>query len=157
MTVTIYSHFEAETGLLTTRLDGSVQRADVAVWIDGLDAALAQIPDGGEFKLLVDLTGYEPADLGTQKAMRVVIPQTAAAYGLRSALLDLYPEAEITLTKTRAITCTALANVHHDSDKMTEYARLLDRERQRFFTGAAVARVWLLGLLQDNAESPHSD
>jgi hypothetical protein len=115
-------------------------------WEASLQQALAQIEENGSFTLLVDLTGYELQDMAAHKAMRVVIPQLLAAYGLRVALLDLFPEAEVTLTCTRGIVCRAVANVHHDLDKMAEYERTLGRAHERFLTNTEDARAWLFSL-----------
>jgi hypothetical protein len=127
-------------------LAGDIRLEDAVRWEEGLQQALAQIGDNGSLKLLVDLAGYELHDMQAHKAMRVVVPQVLAAYGVRAAVLDLYPEAEITLTRTRGIVCRAVANVHHDADKMAEYERTVGRSHQRFFTNAADARAWLLSL-----------
>ena len=60
--------------LLTTRLTGVVTTEDVQRWKESLERDAAAIPDGGTFKLLLDLCGYEPADIEAHKAMRAVIP-----------------------------------------------------------------------------------
>jgi hypothetical protein len=145
-TAFVATAWEAQNQLITTRLTGDIHAVDVARWQETLAEAVAQVEENGSFILLVDLSGYELYDMAAHKAMRVVIPQLLAAYGLRPALLDLFPEAEITLTHTRGISCRAVANVHHDPDKMGEYERTLGRANQRFFTDAGEARVWLLSL-----------
>jgi hypothetical protein len=142
------SVWEAQNQLLTTQLTGDLHVQDIARWEASLQETLAQVEENGGFKLLVDLAGYELQDMAAHKAMRVVIPQLLAAYGLRPALLDLFPEAELTLTRTRGIVCQAVANVHHDVDKMAEYERTLGRANQRFFTNVEEARAWLLALDQ---------
>jgi hypothetical protein len=60
--------------------------------------------------------------------------------------LDLFPEVEVTLLRTRGIVCRAVANIHHDHDKMGEYERTLARSYQRFFTNVDEARAWLVSL-----------
>lgn len=142
----VWSVWEPQTQLVTTKLAGDVHVDDVARWKASLQAALAQVEENGSFKLLTDLSGYELQDMAAHKAMRVIVPQLLAAYGLRAAMLDLFPEAEVTLTVTRGIVCRAYANVHHDTDKMAEYERTLGRANQRFFTNAEEARLWLLSL-----------
>jgi hypothetical protein len=140
------SVWEVQHRLISTRLTGDIHLEDVARWEAGLQEVLAQVEDHGGFKLLVDLSGYELQDMAAHKAMRVVIPQLLASYGLSSAILELFPEAMVTLTRTRDIVCQAYANVHHDVDKMTEYERTLGRANQRFFTDGEAARAWLLSL-----------
>lgn len=131
------------TRILTTRLTGAVTTDDVQRWKESLERDVATIPDGGTFKLLLDLRGYEPADLEAHKAMRVVIPRFLADYGLRPALLDLFPEADLPLRNLRGVTCTAFANVHHDAAKMQNYEERIGRANQRFFTEPDEARAWL--------------
>lgn len=132
--------------ILTTRLTGTVTTADVARWKESLARDAEQIPDGGTFRLLLDLRGYEPADPDAHKAMRVVIPLFLADYGFRTALLDLFPGTELPLHNLRGITCTAFANVHHDATKMATYEERLARANEHYFTDADAARAWLESL-----------
>jgi len=132
--------------MLTTRLTGTVTTDDVQRWKESLVRDAASVPDGGTFRLLLDLRGYEPANTDAHKAMRVVIPLFLADYGFRTALLDLFPGTELPLRNLRGITCTAFANVHHDPTKMSEYERKLARANERFFTDVDEARAWLEGL-----------
>ncbi|HEX6096444.1 MAG TPA: STAS/SEC14 domain-containing protein [Thermoanaerobaculia bacterium] len=129
--------------ILTTRLTGITTTDDVRRWKESLERDAANVPDGGTFKLLLDLRGYEPADVDAHKAMRVVIPLFLAGYGFRTALLDLFPGTELRLQNLRGITCTAFANVHHDATKMQSYEESLARGNERYFTDVEAARVWL--------------
>ncbi|MNS72371.1 hypothetical protein D3C72_1057800 [compost metagenome] len=139
--------WHAETGLLVTRLTGTVSAVEVTAWRDGLHAAIAGLPDGARFKLLYDLVGYEPAELAAHKAMREVVPRLLAAHGMRPAVTDLFDDApEPEVTATRGIRCAGFANVHHDPAKMARYEAEVGRPDQRFFTDAAEAERWLLGL-----------
>ena len=151
MATQAWSVWEPDVQLLTTRLTGEIHVADVARWAADLHTTLAQVEPQGSFLLLGDLSGYELRDMAAHKAMRGVIPQLLATYGVRAAVFDLFPEADVTLTRTRGIVCRGYANVHHDVDKMVEYERTLGRARQRFFVNAADARVWLLSLELDMA------
>jgi hypothetical protein len=144
MIATIASNWLPQSRLLTTRLQGTVGLDAVEGWRRGLHAALDRIEANTIFKLLSDLSNYEPADLAAHKVMRVVIPQTLANYGLRTALLDLFDGDEIALEKTRGIRCIAVAHVHHDEGKMTAYESKLSRPNERFFSDAEQARTWLL-------------
>jgi hypothetical protein len=144
--------WEPQIQLISTRLTGNIHLEDVVRWEAGLQQALAQIEENGAFKLLVDLSGYELRDMAAHKAMRVVIPQLLAAHNLRAAVLDLFPEAEVKLQRTRGIICRAVANVHHDHDKMAEYERTLARSYQHFFTNADEARTWLLSLDEEEED-----
>jgi hypothetical protein len=139
-----WSLWDAQHRLLITRLTGDVSVEDVARWQAGLYQTLDQIEENSRFLLLSDLTDYAPHDMAAHKAMRTVVPLLLAAYGMRPALLDLFPEAEIAVTLTRSIRCCAHAHVHHDADKMAGYERALARPNQRFFDDVASARRWLL-------------
>ena len=142
----ISSDWDPETQILTTRLTGNVTVEDVARWEASLQEALAAIEDGGSFKLLHNLTGYELQDMAAHKAMRLIIPRLLADHGMRPAVAGLFPEIEVTVQKKRGITCRAYANVHHDVDKMGEYERTLSNAQQRFFTDPQLARTWLLSV-----------
>jgi hypothetical protein len=129
--------------LITTRLTGTITTADVQHWKESLERDVRNVPDGGTFKLLLDLCGYDPADTEAHKAMRVVIPLFLADYGFRTALLDLFPGTELPLRNLRGVTCTAFANVHHDESKMKSYEEKLSRETERFFTDIDEAERWI--------------
>jgi hypothetical protein len=146
MSVAYWSEWDVQSRILSTRLTGSVRIEDIARWEEGLHAALAQVEEKGVFKLLTDLSGYELQEMAAHKAMRVVVPQLLATHGMRPAVLDLFPEVEMPLARTRGIVCIAYANVHHDVEKMAEYDRTLSRADQRFFTDVGAARMWLLSL-----------
>jgi hypothetical protein len=121
-----------------------VDVAAVRAWKEGLEAAVALIPDGTPFRLLLDLTGYEPAALDAHREMRTVVPELLVAHGLRPAFADLYPEApEPQLRTERDVVCVAFANVHHDDEKMSRYEERIATTNQRFFTSRAAAEDWL--------------
>lgn len=125
------------------RLSGSVDENDVARWTELLDRALAWVPDGTEIVLLSNLHGYEPASLDAHKAMRDVIPTRLAAHGFRTGLVDVVG-GELVVTPTPRIVISKVAHVHHDATKMAAYEAQVGCERERFFSDAARANVWLL-------------
>lgn len=59
--MTVRSGWDAERGWLVTELRETVDRAAVEAWRAGLMETVDGIPDGTSFKLLLDLSGYEPA------------------------------------------------------------------------------------------------
>lgn len=132
------------TGLLTVHLNGTVSEPDVHQWRVNLSQTLECIPSGSHIKLLADLTGYEPATLAAHKSMRSVIPLTQAAYGFRTRFFDFFEVSDVTITKTRDITITATAHVHHDAAKMAEYQARLGTDSERWFSDVDAARVWLM-------------
>ena len=137
------THWDAEQALLVTRLQGVVEATAVEHWVDTLQSTLARLADNTSFKLIVDLYGYEPQTMSAHKAMRTVIPLTLARYGFRTALLDLFEGAELPVAQERGIQCTAVAHVHHEVDKMTEYEHRLGRATERFFTDYEQAEAWI--------------
>jgi hypothetical protein len=143
-TVETESTWDAARRLLVTRLQGHVGVEDVRRWVDSLHAALGQIEDNSVFKLLVDLRGYDSATLDAHKQMRVVVPGVLARHGFRTALLDLFDPVDVPLTRTRGITCVAVAHVHHNADEMAEYDRRLCRANERFFTDPVLAERWIV-------------
>lgn len=140
------SSWDAERCLLVTRLQGMTSLEDVRRWKDSLSRALGRIAEGGTFRLLVDLFGYEYAILTVHKEMRSIVPLMLAAHGFRTALLDLFDRVDLPTTRTRGITCVAVAHVNHDVDKMAEYDRRLGRANERFFSDSNTAQDWIQSL-----------
>jgi hypothetical protein len=134
--------WDAAGGVLVSRLSGTGCVADVERWKVGL-AAVAAIPDGGSFRPLSDLSGYEPAGLEAHKAMRTVIPLLLAEHGFRTGLVDIVGAEEPPITTTRGITCVAVAHVHHDTGKMALYQERVRSANESFFTDAIAAQGWL--------------
>lgn len=137
------TRWDAEQALLVTRIQGAVAATTVEQWADNLQSTLAHLADNTSFKLIVDLYGYEPQTISAHKAMRTVIPLTLARYGFRTALLDLFESADLSLAQERGIQCTAVAHVHHEVDKMTEYEHRLGRATERFFIDYQQAEAWI--------------
>lgn len=135
--------WDAADGVLISRLSGAFSAADVERWKAELGAALAAISDGRSFRLLSDLSGYEPADLEAHKAMRTVVPLLLAEHGFRTGLVDMVEAEEPTVTTTRGVTCVAVAHVHHDAGKMTLYQERIGSAKEGFFTDPAVALAWV--------------
>jgi hypothetical protein len=143
---TIETTWHPENRLLITRLQGKVDSADVARWKDSLDVALARIENNTGFKILVDMRHYEYASLDAHKTMRVIIPLTLAQYGFRTGLLDLVEAGELALHHTRGISCSAVAHVHHDEEKMSLYQSRVGAVNEGFFNDAGQAESWIRGL-----------
>lgn len=142
----INSNWEPESGILRTELRGTVTSQDIEFWRDGLYRELNRIPDNSRFLLLLDLHGFEPENLETQKTMRNVIPEILAAHGMRPAFIDLFDDKpEMRIFLTRGIQCIAFANVHHDPAKMDNYEKKIAKPEQRFFTDPHAAEEWLAG------------
>jgi hypothetical protein len=136
--------WDPATHTLRSALGGTATVADVDRWRQGLERALAEVPDNSTFKLLFDLRGYEPADLEAHRAMRGVVPELLAGHGLRPAVLDLFDDRpDVPLSTARGVEVTAFANVHHDAAKMDEYERRIARPNQRFFADREAAERWL--------------
>lgn len=139
-----YSSFDPRSEILETALRGTVDQAAVQAWADDLRFLVSRLPSGANFKLLLDLHGYEPADVAAHRAMREVVPDLLVACGLRPAFADLFPEAgEVRMPAAPRVRCTAFANVHHEAAKMERYEREIARPEQRFFTDREPALQWL--------------
>lgn len=130
--------------LLTTRLSSPVTLDEIREWRTSLDREVARVPERGTFKLLADLRGYDfSLDKDAHQEMRVVLPLFLARHGLRTALLDLFPEASVTVTHERGVTCRAAAYVHHNVEKMTAFNDTLERPREEFATDRNAAEAWI--------------
>ncbi len=138
--------WDAAASLVVARLAGTVSVEDVRRWKGSVERALARIEAGSRFRLIVDLRGYEFAEVAAHKEMRTFVPLTLALYGFRTALLDLFEPLDLALERTRGIICFAAAHVHHDPDKIAHYAQRLARPCERFFTDRGEAEVWIRGL-----------
>lgn len=142
--IPIGSTWDAGRRVLETRLSGVVQADDVQRWKEGLVREMSRLAEGARFKLLLDLRGFEPADLDVHKAMREVVPRLLAAHGMRPAFIDLFDERpELAINTSRGIQCVAFANVHHDGAKMRDYEQRIAKPNQRFFTSRTEAEAWI--------------
>lgn len=142
------TRFDADTGILTTRLVGTVSVDDVQAWIDGLHGAVDALRPGTTFALLLDLHGYESATLDAHRRMRTVIPQLLANHGLRPAYIDLFDERpHLDIEAAPRVRCIGFANVHHNADRMDSYQQRAGNAEQRFFSDRDLARTWLANLV----------
>lgn len=150
----VQAHWEPGSRLVVARLSGLIEVVHAHAWSSALARAVAAVPDGGAFALLLDLHGYEPADLDAHRAMREVVPRLLARHGMRPAFVDLFDEREEpVIGLDRQVRCIAFANVHHDAQKMARYRERIERVDQRFFTDAASARAWLLHVVENTSEA----
>ncbi|WP_400190521.1 hypothetical protein [Hymenobacter sp. B81] len=139
------SSWDAARQLLTTRLSGEADLPVIEQWYRSLGAALAEIPDHGCFKILVDLHGFTAADLISHKAFRSMVPLTLASYGWQVGYVQLFEDEarQITYTHRRGIRCVGAAHCHHDATKITNYEARFGRAHERFFTDRAQAAAWI--------------
>ena len=120
-----------------TELRGKVTTGEVEHWRAALDHAVASMPRGTSFGLLVDLRGYEPESVQAHQEMRTVIPRFLVGHGMRPALLDLFPGTPgPTISARAAVRCCAFALVHHHPEDLNE-------PEQRSFTDRVAAERWL--------------
>ncbi|HEY9741194.1 MAG TPA: hypothetical protein V6C90_11960 [Coleofasciculaceae cyanobacterium] len=143
---TVESTWDASSKLLVTHLIGNVSVDDVRLWKESLNRELDRIFDNTNFKLIVNLYGYEPLSIFVHKEMRSIIPLMLAGYALRSALLDWFAPVDLPIVKTRGISCIAVAHIHHDLHKMHGYDKKLGRANQRFFTDYTKAAEWIYAI-----------
>lgn len=137
------SEWNTTTSTLTTRLGGIATFEDVTAWIASLSAAVSAIPDNTPFKLLVDLSHYQFANLDAHKEMRVVIPILLSQCNFKSWLVTHFSGAEIDISSVRGLRCVAVAHVHDDEGKMREYETRAQSPVERFFSNVDDAKTWL--------------
>ncbi len=138
------SSFEPAASLLVTELHGRTSGPQVETWARTLTETLAQIPDFGRFKILVDLSAFEATDLEAHRVFREVVPGALAQCAWKVGYLDLFErEEQPELTSVRGVRCVAAAHVHHDRTKMAEYQERFGRRYERFFSGRAEAEAWM--------------
>jgi len=130
--------------ILATWLSGPVDLGDVNRWRDDLYDISTHIPAASQFKMLVDLRGYDVDQIAREvhQVQREIIPRFLAGYKFRVALLDLFEVGELSVPERNAV-CTAVAHVHHDCNKMELYDQSLGRPYEYFFCHIADAETWL--------------
>jgi hypothetical protein len=136
--------WRAQARILATRLTGPVYLEDVNRWREELYEMSARIPAASQFKMLVDLRGYEVDRIAREvhQVQREVIPRFLAGYKFRVAFLDLFEVGELNVPERNAV-CVAVAHVHHDCNKMELYDQSLGRPHEHFFCHIADAETWL--------------
>ena len=133
----------ANEQLVVTRLNGTISSSDVHSWKTSLHAVMNSIPENSRFKILVDLHGFEAENTEVHKEYRTVIPLLLAGYGYRIGYLDMFPEASIDLQYQRGIQCIAMANVHHNAEKMQDYETRFSKPHEHYFTDPDAALQWI--------------
>lgn len=132
-----------EQQLLVTQLSGKIELKHVEAWKSSLVSALSLVPDNSSFKILIDLFGFEAVDTETHKAYRTIVPTLLAAYNYRIGYLDMFPEAEVVLKKERGIVCVAMANIHHNQSKMTDYQNRFSSAHEQYFSDIESGLNWI--------------
>lgn len=143
---TIMTEWYAGEQLLVTKLNGKMSRNDIEQWKSSLYAVIDTIPGNTNFKILIDLHGFEAENTEVHKEYRTIIPLLLADYGYRIGYLDMFPEATIELQNKKGIQCVAMANVHHNADKMLDYETRFSKPHEHYFTEPEVAMNWIKGV-----------
>lgn len=139
-----------EVLILTTELHGMMTESDIAQWEQSLDAALSECSSPARFKLLFDLSGYEPQSPAVHRRMRGVVPQLLLSSGLVLDFVRLLAEEALRsagVTDVKEQQCVAFARVHHDFEKMNWLDTHSLCPRQRYFAGRGQAEDWLKGFV----------
>lgn len=142
----IYSEFRADLGILITRLGGLINSSDIICWENSLLEATANIPANTTFSMFVNLMGFKASNFAVHKQFRTIIPTLLSNYGYRIGYLDMFPEAEITLSNKRGIRCIAMANAHQDASKMLDYQTKFSNATEQYFTDEKAAWEWITNL-----------
>lgn len=147
----IYSVWNQDNQLLTTRIGGNVNIQDVKRWSEGLHNTVNEIPDNSGFKIFVNLHGFTALDTEAHKAFRTVIPLLLARHGWKAGYTGLFEEeaAGMRITEERGVRCLAAAHCHHDAGKMEMYEARFAHDREHYFTNPDMAAMWI-GSLQTN-------
>lgn len=132
--------------LIVTRLSGKLGIEDIIEWEKDLLKTMEYIPDEMSFKILVDLSDFEAENMEAHKYFRNIIPQLLADYSYRIGYLNMFPEVSIQLTKKRDIECIAMANVHHNEEKMSDYQFRFSNQHEQYFTNTDKAMKWILSI-----------
>ncbi|TGM57812.1 hypothetical protein [Leptospira adleri] len=134
----------SEKQLISTTLSGKVKMEDVELWEKRLLESIDQIPENAVFKILVNLHGFEAANMEAHKRFRTVIPGVLSDYGWKVGYLNLFEESEqMTFRNLRGIRCIAAAHVHQDETKINSYQEKFGRENERFYTDPKIAEAWI--------------
>jgi hypothetical protein len=142
------SEWLAEESLVITQISGQVDMAQIQAWEHSLQKALSKIEENGNFKIMVNLHGFQAANLEAHKQFRTIIPATLATYGWRVGYLSLFEEsANMPLTHTRGICCKAAVHVHQDQSKIEKYDSLFGKDTERFFTDPAIGEGWIRSIV----------
>ena len=139
------SAWDSRSGILRTRLTGPTGPAEVVAWRASLYIAAARLPRGTHFKLLVDIRGYNVADVEppVHQVQREVIPIFLANYHYRTGFLDFFGvKWDFGATKEDAY-CVAVAHVHNECGKMDLYRQTLGREDEGFSCRLDEAEAWI--------------
>lgn len=140
----IYTQWERQTNLITTRLSGAVTETDVSEWKESLDKTFADLPPGTKFKIFVNLHGLNPASVSAHKSYRDIIPLLLSRYNWRIGYLDLFEEAkELKLTSENESECLAAVHCHHDSYKINEYESRFGKDSEHFFDDPEKSESWI--------------
>ncbi|MEJ8843685.1 hypothetical protein WG954_14940 [Lacibacter sp. H375] len=129
--------------MLVAKLSGKLNAEDIRHWNNLLLGAMDNLNDNSVFKIVVDLHGFEAEDMEVHKQFRTIIPALLADYNYRIGYLDMFPEANIELKQTRGIRCIAMANVHHNAEKMLDYQTRFGNEHEHYFTESDMALAWI--------------
>ncbi|WP_420150508.1 hypothetical protein [Spirosoma sp.] len=137
------STYYPEQKLIVTHVSGELDTQDIEDWRLSLMQIFEKLPDHSRFKILVDLHGFRATNFEAHKQFRVIIPLALANCGWYIGYLRLFPETQITIQSARGIHCVAAAHVHHDENKIANYATNYSMHNERFFTDSQVARNWI--------------
>lgn len=146
MTKIITSFWQPAEQMVTTRLSGLLDTADIQYWENTLIETMKQVPDNTDVKMLVDLHGFKAENFEVHKQYRNIIPLLLARHGYRIGYLDMFPEATITLSTERGIRAVAMANVHQDETKMKDYQEKFSKLFEQYFTDSTAALAWILSV-----------
>ncbi len=131
--------------LIETKLIGEVDLDDIHSWKRSLTEAMNKIPEGGSFKIMVNLYGFKAVNIEAHKQYREIIPLLLAQYDWKVGYVNLFEESKtMKFTRTRGIHCFAAVHVHQDEEKIRKYEENFGRTNEHFMTDPIKAMQWIL-------------
>lgn len=142
----IDAQYLASQHLLHLRLSGNIDSNDIALWNAKIQRAKDEIPNNSVIKCLLDLTGFKAVNIQVHKEFRNIVPSLLLNFNYKIGFIDLFPEAEFTLSSERGICCIAYANAHDDEEKMKKYSTLFNSTTEFYSTNAIEAAAFIASI-----------
>lgn len=137
-----------EKRLVATHISGNPGTSDIVQWDKAFKDIFDEIQDSTNFKIFINMYGFNAVNIDAHKIFRGVIPLTLSDYGWKVGYVDLFEEeaGKMTYKTTRGIKCVGAAHSHQDETKMDLYEKSFGSDRERFFRDPEQARQWIENL-----------
>jgi len=140
----ILTLWKPEDKILFSRLSGTISMEDNIKWEKDLYSESEKISEGGVFKLLLDVCGYEFDSITTHKLHRRIIPFFLARNNYFQAILEQEDLAELKKTTVAGKRkCVAVAIIHHDPEKMKNLDEAHGTASERYLSSYSEGHDWI--------------